>query len=197
MPSSVQGAVSASARLSGATSETDREPARGNVIPRNVNDHRRPPPLSLRLHCNPGLVHGDQVALDDAFGFTCPVPHINPLSVETLVIVAGVQRTLRTRRRHLEVPGPGDKGRVVDQGSDDPADALAVLDGDRFDAVDGHPQGAPRMAGLLDRVQLVAHVFHGGLEEGLNRRYWPCRHVSRCPPTLPVTRGSGPTCAFT
>src|SRR5579872_5797058 len=115
MPNSVQRAVSASARDG---SETDREPARGNVIPCNVHDHGRTSARPFRLDRNPRLVDGDQVALDHAFRLAGLVTHVDALAAETLVVALGVQRTLRTWRRDLEVVRPSNELRVVDQRSD-------------------------------------------------------------------------------
>ena len=45
-------------------SDTDREPARGNVIPPYVNDHRRASANALRLHGNARTVDRDELSFD-------------------------------------------------------------------------------------------------------------------------------------
>src|SRR5258708_23272189 len=60
MPTSAQSAVSASARLSVDGSDCDREPARDNVIPCNVNDHRSSPPRARGGYGNAGGGYRDE-----------------------------------------------------------------------------------------------------------------------------------------
>src|SRR5439155_26433014 len=103
MPSSAHSAFSASARLPVDRSETDREPARGNVIPSDVNDHGRPPTQSLRLHRDAGAIYCDQLALDDCFRLPCPIAHVHPLAVKTRVVLFSTQRPLGPWRRDLDV----------------------------------------------------------------------------------------------
>src|SRR6266852_8476338 len=91
MPSSAQSAFSASARLSVDGSETDREPARGNVIPSNVNNHRRAPTRSLRLDRDARAVDRDQLAFNDRFRRTRPIAHVHPLAVKTRVVILSAQ----------------------------------------------------------------------------------------------------------
>src|SRR5919204_397819 len=54
---------------------------------------------------------------------------------------------------------------------------LAVFDGDGLVVVDGDAQRAPRLARLVERVQLITHVVERGLEQLFDRRYGPGRHV--------------------
>src|SRR6266852_4619355 len=58
MPTSAQSAVRASARLSVDGSDCDREPARDNVIPCNVNYYRRSPSRALPAQGRPGARRG-------------------------------------------------------------------------------------------------------------------------------------------
>src|SRR5579864_5514382 len=63
MPTSAQSAVSASARLSVEGSDGDREPARDNVFPSDVDNDRGAPPRPQRLHRDAGRVDRDELAL--------------------------------------------------------------------------------------------------------------------------------------
>src|SRR6266850_7643538 len=99
MPTSAHSAVSASARLSVDGSECDREPARDNVTPCDVHDHRRATPHAHRLHCYAGAVDGDQLTLDHRVGIPTSITDVDAPSVEALVIGVVAQRTLRARRR--------------------------------------------------------------------------------------------------
>src|SRR3984893_10114715 len=98
MPTSAHSAVSASARLSVAGSECDREPARDNVTPCNVKDHRCTTARAQGLHGYAGAVDGDQLTLDHCVGLTTPIANVDALAVETLVIRVAAQRTLRAGR---------------------------------------------------------------------------------------------------
>src|ERR1700730_13936803 len=177
MPTSAQSAVSASARLSVEGSDCDREPARDNVIPRNVNDYRSSATGAQRGDRDARRIDCNQLAFDHCFRGSAAIADIPPLAVETLVIGVHLERPLGAWRRDLEVVGSFDEARVVEQRAHDAADALAVLDFDWFAAVDRDPQRAPRLARLFQGVQLVAHVVERGLEQLSDRRYWPCRHV--------------------
>src|SRR5581483_1303103 len=192
MPSSVQSAFSASARDSVDGSETDREPARGNVIPWNVHYHRCPTTRPFRLDRNPRVVDCDEVSLDHAVRFTSSIVNVHALAAEPFVVTPVVQRTLGARRRHLEVVRAGDELGVINQRPHDPADALAVLDRDRVVAIDLDPERACARAGLLDGVELIAHVHERGLDEGFDRRYGPGRHVRSLLPTLPAAVSARP-----
>src|ERR1700720_973588 len=64
MPTSAQSAVSASARLSVDGSEGDREPARDNVFPSDVNDHGRTGACPGRLDRDTRRVDCHQLAFD-------------------------------------------------------------------------------------------------------------------------------------
>src|SRR5438045_4122872 len=180
MPSSVQSAFSASARLSVECSETDREPARGNVFPSYVHDDRRSPARALGLNRNACAVDGDQLALDDRLGLAAPIANVHSPAVETLVVLFATERSLSAGRGDLEVVRTGDQLGVVEKGSHKLAHVLAVLDSGWLGTVDGRSQRPPALARLLDRVELVAHVFERGLEKRSDRRYWPGRHVAVC-----------------
>ena len=65
MPSSAQSALSASARLSVGASDCDREPARDNVFPSNVDDHRRASAGTRGLDGDARRVYRDELALHD------------------------------------------------------------------------------------------------------------------------------------
>ena len=78
-------------------SDTDREPARGNVIPSDVNYHRRASALSQRLDSDAGSINRDQLAFDDCFRLPCPIAHVHPLAVKTRVVLFSTQWTLGAR----------------------------------------------------------------------------------------------------
>src|SRR6266851_9336464 len=82
MPTSAQSAVRASARLSVEGSDCDREPARDNVIPCNVNYYRRSPPRAHPGYRDAGRVDCDQLALDHGFGRSGAITDIDALAVE-------------------------------------------------------------------------------------------------------------------
>src|SRR4029077_6599994 len=179
MPTSAQSALSASARLSVDASDCDREPARDNVFPWNVDDYRCPAARSWRLHRDAPYVDGDQLAFDDRLRLAAAVADVHSLAVEALVIGVAAQRPFGSGRRDLEVVRTADQVGAIEQRPGDSADALAVLDRDGLVVVDGDPQRAPRVTGLIDRVEVVAHVVQGGLEQLFDRRYGPGWHV-RC-----------------
>src|SRR5206468_8463127 len=183
MPTSVQSAVSASPSVWVDASDCDREPARDNVIPFNVNNHRRASPGTGRLHRDPGSVHRHQLPFDDRLRLPAEIANVDTLAVEALVLGMGAQWPLGTGRGNLEVIGPCDEVRVFDKRTCDPADALAILDRDGLVMVDGDAQRAPRLAGLVERVELEAHVLKGRLEQLFDGRYGPGRHVRS--PRLP------------
>src|SRR5712692_3635840 len=164
MPTSVQSAVSASARLS-VDSDGDREPARDNVPPSDVNDHGRTSARTLPLHRDAGAVNGDKLALDNRLRFPDAVADVDPLAVEPVIVGPPAEGSLRARRGHLQVVLTVDETSAVEQRTGNTADALAVFDGDRLVVVNRDAQCSARMAGLLERVQLVPHVIEGGLEQ--------------------------------
>src|SRR5882762_9668016 len=84
MPTSAQSAVRASARLSVAGSECDREPARDNVTPCNVQNHRCAPAHTHCLHCYAGAVDGNQLTLDHGVCIATAITNVDSLAVETL-----------------------------------------------------------------------------------------------------------------
>src|SRR5258706_13198187 len=98
MPTSAQSALSASARLSVDGSDCDREPARDNVYPWNVDDHRRAPTCAGCLHCDARCVHRDQLTFDHRLCLAAPIVDVDALTVETLVLLMGAQRTLGASR---------------------------------------------------------------------------------------------------
>src|SRR3989442_563646 len=177
MPSSLQSALSASDSVGVDGSDCDREPARDNVFPRDVNDHRRASARTWRLHRDSRRIHGDQLSLHHRLPFAAPVADVDALAVEPLVLLVAAQRALGTWRGNLEVVGTFDEVGVVQQRTSDPAHPFAVLDRDRLAVVDGNPQRAPRVTGLVEGVQLEAHVVEGWFEQRLDRRYGPGRHV--------------------
>src|SRR5438445_6570572 len=132
MPTSTQSAASASARLSVVGSDGDREPARDNVFPCDVDDDRRASPRAQRLHRNAGCVDRDELTLDNTLGFTAPVADVHPPAVEAVVILSVPQWTFGARRGDLEVVWAIDEIRMVEQGTGHAAHALAVFDGDRL-----------------------------------------------------------------
>src|SRR5882672_9233728 len=178
MPTSAQSAVSASARLSVDGSEGDREPARDNVIPFNVDYHRGASARANSLNRNARSVDRHQLALDDRLRLASAIAHVDPLAVEPLVVSVTPQGPLGSRRRDLEVIRTVDVVGVIDKRACDAAHALAILDRDRLDAVDRDAECSSRVAGLVERVELVTHVLDGGLEQLSDGRYGPGRHVA-------------------
>src|SRR5258706_13044215 len=146
MPTSAQGAVSASARLSVDGSEGDREPARDNVTPFNVDYHRRASARSECLNSDTCPVNRNQVAFDDAVRLPGAVANVDALAVEPLVIFVISQWTLSTRRRDFEVIRAFDVIGVVDQWARDAAHALAIFDGDGLYAIDRDAERPSRVA---------------------------------------------------
>src|ERR1700736_3933173 len=130
MPTSAQSAVSASARLSVDGSEGDREPARDNVFPFDVNDHRSTGPCPWSLDRDARRVDGDELAFDHRLRLAGPIPNVDSPAVESLVVPVAAERPLRAGRRDLEVIRTIDQVRMVEQRSRDTAHALAVFDGD-------------------------------------------------------------------
>jgi hypothetical protein len=98
MPTSAQSAVSASARLSVDGSECDREPARDNVTPCNVQNNRRTTARALRLHCYAGAIDGNQLTLDHCVCITASIADVDSPAIETFVIALGAQWPFRARR---------------------------------------------------------------------------------------------------
>src|SRR5207248_11157062 len=97
MPTSAQSAVSASASVCVEESDCDREPARDNVFPRNVNDHRRASPDARRLHRDSRSVDRDQLAFDDRLRLPAVIPDVHAFPVDALVLVLRPQRPLSAR----------------------------------------------------------------------------------------------------
>src|SRR6202022_2400319 len=93
MPTSAQSAVSASPRLSVDGSEGDREPARDNVIPCDMNDYRCSPASTEGLYCDACLVDRDQLAFHDRLRLSCAIPHIHPCAAEPLVLTVVAEGT--------------------------------------------------------------------------------------------------------
>src|SRR5260370_3673362 len=177
MPTSAHSAVRASARLSVDGSDCDREPARDNVIPRNVNYYRRSPARAHPGYRDARRVDRDQLPLDHRFGGSAAIADVDSLAVERFVVAMTAEGALRARRGHLEVVWPVYESRVIEQRTGDAAHALTILDSDWFGVVDRHAQCPSRLTRLLKGVELVAHVVQRGLEQLSYRRYGPCRHV--------------------
>src|SRR5712692_10547441 len=177
MPTSAQSAVRASARLSVDGSDCDREPARDNVIPCNVNYYRRSPPRAHPRYRDACRVDCDQLAFDHGFGRSGAITDIDALAVEPFVVSMTAQRAFCARRGHLEVIWSIDESRVIEQRTGDATHALTVLDCDWLGVVDRDAQRPSGLTGLLQSVELIAHVVERGLEQLLYRRYGPCRHV--------------------
>src|SRR5713226_628831 len=136
MPTSAQSAVRASARLSVDGSDCDREPARDNVIPCNVNYYRRSPSRALPRDRDARRVDGDQLPLDHGFRRSAAIADVDPLAVEPFVVAMASQWPFGAWRGHLEVIGSIDQARVIEQRTCDATHALAVFDGDRLGMVD-------------------------------------------------------------
>ena len=146
-------------------SEGDREPARDNVTPCNVQDHWCSTASPQSLHGYAGAVDGYQLTFDHRVVITAPIADVDSLAVEPLVVRVAAQRSLGARRRNLEVVRAVDELRVLDQWTGDTAYSFAILDCDRLDVVDRDAEGAARLTRLLERVQLVAHVLKRGLDQ--------------------------------
>src|SRR5204862_2565049 len=95
MPSSAQSALSASASVCVDRSDCDREPARDNVFPRNMNDHRRAPARTGGLNGDARGIHGDQLPFHHRLRITAPVMEVDAPAVEALVLIDATTRTLR------------------------------------------------------------------------------------------------------
>src|SRR5712692_3313700 len=177
MPTSAQSAVRASARLSVDGSDCDREPARDNVIPCNVNYYRRSPPRAHPRYRDACRVDCDQLAFDHGFGRSGAITDIDALAVEPFVVSMTAQRAFCARRGHLEVIWSIDESRVIEQRTGDATHALTVLDCDWLGVVDRDAKRPSGLTRLLQGVELIAHVVERGLEQLLYGRYRPCRHV--------------------
>src|SRR5260370_30024183 len=94
MPTSAHSAVSASPRLSVDGSDCDREPARDNVTPCNVNYDRRPPTRAARLDGDARSVDCNQVAFYRCLRLAGAITDVDPLAVEPFVLPMRAQRTL-------------------------------------------------------------------------------------------------------
>src|ERR1700716_370185 len=105
MPTSAQSAVSASPRLSVEGSEGDREPARDNVTPSDMNYHRRPPTGTNRLHGDARRIDGHQLAFDHRLRVSGAITHVDSIAVEPLVLPMVAQRAFGAGRRDLQVIG--------------------------------------------------------------------------------------------
>src|SRR5215470_5251624 len=103
MPSSATSALSASPSDCVDASDCDREPARDNVFPTNVDDHRRPTLRTRRLHRDAGVVDCDKPALDDSLRLTAPIADVDPLAIEPFVVATRAQGALGAGRRDLEL----------------------------------------------------------------------------------------------
>src|SRR5256885_3591947 len=102
MPTSAQSAVSASASVCVDGSDCDREPARDNVIPRYMNDHRRPTAKARRLDCDSRSVDRDQLAFDHGLCFAAVIANVHAIAMKAFVLLMRSQWALRTRRTHQE-----------------------------------------------------------------------------------------------
>src|SRR6202023_587865 len=95
MPTSAQSAVSASARLSVDGSDCVREPARDNVIPRNVHDYRSPSTRAEGGHRDTCRVHRNEPAFDHRLRQAAAIADVHPFPIESLVLSMTAQRALR------------------------------------------------------------------------------------------------------
>src|SRR2546430_14270746 len=189
MPTSAQSAVSASASVCVDGSDCDREPARDNVIPRYMNDHRRPTAKARRLDCDSRSVDRDQLAFDHGLCFAAVIANVHAIAMKAFVLLMRSQWALRTRRRDLEVVWPVDQPRVIEERTGHPAYPLAILDGDRLRMVDRDTERSTRVTGLAERVELVTHVIQGWLEQLFDRRYGPGWDVRSLPRPYQAGRG--------
>src|SRR5947208_9669626 len=87
MPTSAQSAVSASASVCVDGSDCDREPARDNVIPRYMNDHRRPTAKARRLDCDSRSVDRDQLAFDHGLCFAAVIANVHAIAMKAFVLL--------------------------------------------------------------------------------------------------------------
>src|SRR5438445_13767738 len=101
MPTSAQSALSASASVWEDASDCDREPARDNVFPCDVDDHRRASTHTGRLHRNAGPVDRNQLTLDQRLRVTAAVADVDTLAVAPIVFEVLDQRLSRARRGRL------------------------------------------------------------------------------------------------
>src|SRR5438094_8505380 len=103
MPSSATSALSASPSVCVDGSDCDREPARDNDFPRDVDDYRSGPAHARRLHRDAGAVDREQLALDDGFGLAGAVAQVHALAVEVPVVFVAAYGTLGGTRGPLEL----------------------------------------------------------------------------------------------
>src|SRR6266550_1055381 len=127
MPTSAQSAVSASASVCVDGSDCDREPARDNVIPRYMNDHRRATAKARRLDRDSRSVDRDQLAFDHGLRFAALIADVHAIAVKAFVLLVRPQWALRTRRGNLEVVWPVDQPGVIEKRAGHPARPLARL----------------------------------------------------------------------
>src|SRR5262245_48709367 len=142
MPSSLQSALSASASDCVAGSDCDREPARDNVFPGNVDDDRRAAACAGSLHCDTRVVDRNELALDHGFGVAGTVADVDAVAVEAVVVLALLEGSLGAGARDLELVRAVDEACVVEERSGDLADTFAVVDADGLGVVDGDAQRA-------------------------------------------------------
>src|SRR5258708_35521272 len=108
MPPSAPSAVSASPRFSVEGSEGDREPARDNVTPSDMNDYRCPTSRTKCLHGDARLIDRHELAFHYRLRLSRALTHVCPLSLEPLVLPMTAQGPLGAGRRDLQFVGIAD-----------------------------------------------------------------------------------------
>src|SRR6202011_3177272 len=112
------------------------------------------------------LRHRGEPALGDLLALTQAIADIRPPTDEAPVLVEVAQWSLGTGRRDLEVIAGGQWIRLVEQGAQRLADALAIIERDALGPVDLHPQrGVPGDSRQGEVVQLVTKEAERGLKQ--------------------------------
>jgi hypothetical protein len=158
--------------------EADGQPCREDFVPGDLEQAQ----LGV-VDGDAAIIHGCQDSLDDPFrSVAIAVADVHHLAREALVLPPLAERALGSRRADLEGVVAIDEPGLLEDRAGDLAHPLAV--GDRYPSrlVDGDPQCPAAGPQLLDRVDLIAQVGEGRLEEPSDLRYWPGRHGkgSRC-----------------
>src|SRR5581483_293633 len=172
-PTSSLSRRSASRSSTAIGSDGNREAGGQDVFPRHVVGL-----AALSANRDAGVVDAHQVTLQHGLGVVVPVADVHPAAGEPLVLGPVAQRPLGPRRRDFEiVAAAGYHVGLVEEGTDDATHPLAVVQRDPARSIDRDPQRAATGAGLLDRVDVVAHVLERRLDQLPDGLYWPGRHV--------------------
>src|SRR2546423_4017383 len=119
-----------------------------------------------RLELDQLLRDRNQPAFGHLLVVTDAIADIGTTTDEAPVFVDGAEWSLSPGRRNLEVIPGGQRVRLVEQGAQRLADALAIVEGDALRPVDLHPQRrAPTRSRQGEVVQLVTKEVQCGLKQ--------------------------------